>query len=587
MVVDMATSRTSSSFSGHSQRIPREDRSGKRILFTKLDPQMSSNDNFRSRIGRLGKSALIFSIIPLAFFIAVSLLTKAKGPQWLPYTFENPYSYLFNSLLLVDGRAPAAIEHPGTTTQVFGAVILRASSLKSNDHLIASVLNNPEKYIRILHSALLIFTVLTLWIAPWLTALALKDYVVGVLIQVPSLFYSILIFYGILFGPDLMVVPFSIVAVCCCALLVIPSEALTRRTILFGFSDGSSSTRLARIPLLATLAGLVCAVGVATKLTFFPLVLVSLLCCRSKKNLLAFTLAFVFGLAFALLPIYSQLSRLGTWALNLGIHSGKYDTGAVGLPQANVYLTSLLTLVQTEPLVIIIPITSTVVVVAFAFLLRKQSLTHAINWQTSLALFAIQVISLLLIAKESGTHYLIPLSLTTGLSLVLLLRAIRSASRSAFKRALGWIALVGLLGLGCKSFIEETPATYAHLREQKADQLRLYRHAQEIAKNDVRVDYFFSDSPVGALYYGNGYAGGAFGPLLSTLYPNSLFFDVFNGDFETFTGFIEPRIVLNKYDHLYFLGNTQWFPKTDALDPKTFETIDSAGNYSLQKWTRK
>src|SRR4029077_14775581 len=128
----------------------------------------------------------------------------------------------------------------------------------------------------------------------------------------------------------------------CCTLLVIPSEALTRRTILFGISDGSSSTRLAQIPLLATLAGLVCAVGVATKLTFFPLLLVSLLSCRSKKNLLAFTLAFVFGLAFALLPIYSQLLRFGTWTLNLGIHSGRYDSGAVGLPQANVYLTSVL-----------------------------------------------------------------------------------------------------------------------------------------------------------------------------------------------------------------------------------------------------
>jgi hypothetical protein len=552
---------------------------------------MSSNDSFPSRVRRLATSALIFSIVPIVFFIAVSELTKAKGPQWLPYTYENPYSYLFNSLLLLEGRAPNAIEHPGTTTQVFGAVMLRASSLQSNDDLIASVLRDPEKYISLLHSELLIFTVLTLWIAPWLTALALRDYVVGVVIQAPSLFYSILIFYGILFGPDLMVVPFSIVAVCCCALLVIPSDALlTRRTILFGISDesaGSNSTRLARIPLLATLVGLVCAVGIATKLTFFPLLLVSLLCCRSKQNLLAFTLAFVFGVAFVLLPIYSQLSRLGTWTLNLGIHSGRYDSGAVGLPPANVYLASLLKLVQTEPLVTIIPITSTFAVMAFAFLLKKQSLTCAIDWRTSLTLFAIQVLSLFLIAKESGIQYLIPLSLTTGLSLVFLLQAIRGAGRSVLKRALGWIALLALLATGCKSLIEETPATYAELNEQKADQLRLYQHAREIAKNDVRVDYFFSDSPVGALYYGNRWAGGVFGPLLNSLYPNSLFFNVFNGKFETFTAFVEPRVVLNMYDHLYFLGNPSWLPKTDELDPSTFETIDRAGDSSLQKWTRK
>jgi hypothetical protein len=246
-----------------------------------------------------------------------------------------------------------------------------------------------------------------------------------------------------------------------------------------------------------------------------------------------------------------------------------------------------LDLVQTEPLVIIIPITSTVVVMAFAFFLGKQSLTHAINWQTSLSLFAIQMLSLLLIAKESGTHYLIPLSLTTGLSLVFLLRAIRSASRSGFKRALGWIALVGLLALGCKNFIEEIPATYAHLKEEKTDYLQLYRHARGIVKNDVRVDYFFSDSPLGAIYYGNSFAGHAFGPLLNSLYPNSLFLNVFNGKFENFTSLIEPRVVLSMYDHLYFLGNTKWFPQTDELDPKTFETLDQAGDYSLQKWTRR
>jgi hypothetical protein len=522
--------------------------------------------------------------------MAVSELTKAKGPQWLPYTFENPYSYLFNSLLLLKGRAPNAIEHPGTATQVFGAIVLRASSLKSNDDLVASVLRNPEQYIKVLHSALLIFTALTLWIAPWLTGLVLRDYIVGLLIQAPCLFYSSLIFYGILFGPDLMVVPFSVAAVCCCTLLVIPSEALTKRSILFGIGDESavsSSTRLARIPLLATLTGLVCALGVATKLTFFPLLLVSLLCCRSRKNLMAFTLSFAFGLAFALLPIYSQLSRFGTWTLNLGIHSGRYDSGAVGLPQANVYITSLLNLLQTEPLVTIIPITSTFVVIVFAFLFWKQPLRYTIDWRTSIGLCAIQVMSLLVIAKENGVHYLIPLSLTTGLSLVFVLRAMRTAGRSPFKRAMGWLALVGLLALGCKSFIEETPATYAQLNEEKAGQLRLYQHAREIAKNDVRVDYFFSDSPVGALYYGNRWAGGAFGPLLDSLYPNSLFLNVFNGKFETFTSFIEPRIVLNQYDHLYFLGRTDWIPKTDELDPKTFETIDRAGDYSLQKWTRR
>jgi hypothetical protein len=547
---------------------------------------IGSSRPFRSHAA----SALLFLVIPVTFVIAVASLTKAKGPQWLPYSFENPYSYLFNSLLLLKGQAPYSIDHPGTTTQVLGAVVLRASSLKSNDDLIAAVIRSPERYIRLLHWTLLILTVLVLWLAPWLTAQALNNQTVGILIQAPSLFYSSLLYYGILFGPDLMVVPFSIAAVCCCTLLLIPSRSTTSLAILLGIGDDlgtSASPRSIRIPLIPALTGLICALGIATKLTFFPLVLISLLYCRSKKNLLAFTFAFFFGLALALLPIYSQLLRLVTWVFSLGIHSGKYDSGAIGLPQSSVYLSSLSNLVRDEPLIIIIPIVATAVTLAFSFATRKQTVTIKVAWRTALVLFAIQVISLLLIAKESGTHYLIPLFLTAGLNLIFLFQACRSVESWGLKRAVGWIALASLVALGFKSFVETTPATYAQLKEDKIALLRLYKHAREVTKNGVRVDYFFSDSPVYPLCYGNDYAGGAFGSLLDGMYPNALFFNVFNGKFQTFTKFIDRDIVLNQYDHLYFLGNPKWLPKVDGFDPAGLETIDQSGGYCLQKWTRK
>jgi hypothetical protein len=534
-------------------------------------------------------SGLLFLVIPVMFLVTESELTKVKGPQWLPFTFENPYNYLFNSLLLLKGQAPYSIDHPGTTTQVLGAIVLRASSLTSNDDLIKSVLQNPEHYIQILHWALLIFTVLVLWVAPWLTAATLGNRIIGLLIQTPSLFFAILLWYGVLFGPDLMLVPFSIAAICCCALLVIPSQS-AELSFLVGISSastGSSSTRSIRIPLLPTFTGLVCALGIATKLTFFPLVLISLLSCRSRKNLLAFAFAFIFGLAFALLPIYSQLWRLVTWTFNLGIHSGRYDTGSVGLPSSGVYLTSVLDLVQAEPLVVIVPIVATIVLLVLFLASRKQRPENNIAWRTALVLLAIQLISLLVIAKEMDSHYLIPLALTTGLNLVFLFQAFRDIDRSRLKKTIGWITLVGLLALGAKSFIDGTQDRYEALHDDKRELLRLYRHAEEVTRNDVRVDYFFSDSPQYPLCYGNDWAGGAFGQLLSTLYPNKLFFNVFNRRFQTFTDGIAPDVILKKYDHLYFLGRTDWFPSVNGFEPDTFEIIDQFGDYSLRKWTRK
>jgi hypothetical protein len=534
-------------------------------------------------------SRLLFLVIPVTFLVTVSQLTKAKGPQWLPFTFENPYSYVFNSLLLLKGQAPYSIDHPGTTTQVLGAIILRASSLASNDDLIKRVLQRPEHYIQILHWALMIFTVLVLWLVPWLTAEALGNRIIGLLIQAPILFFGTLLWYGVLFGPDLMLVPFSVAAVCCCTLLVIPSR-FEDHSFLLGVGGGSAApslSRLVQIPAIAAVTGLVCALGIATKLTFFPLVFISMLCCRSRKNLLAFAISFIVGLAFVFLPIYSQLWRLLTWTFNLGIHSGRYDTGSIGLPPSGVYIDSLLDLVQTEPLVIIIPVVATIVLLAFSFLSRGELHPNKIARNTALVLFVIQLISIFLIAKEMGIHYLIPLSLTTSLNLVFLLQACRDIDRPKFKNAIGRIALVGLLALGGVSFVEGTPDRYERLTKDRRDLVRLYRHAEEVTRNDVRVDYFFSDSPIYPLCYGNDCAGGAFGPLLSTLYPNRLFLEVYNSQFKTFTEWISPEEIRKKYDHLYFFGRSNLFPKVNGFDSLTFETIDQADGYSLQKWTRK
>jgi hypothetical protein len=556
-------------------------------------PAVSSEKGFPHRFGwRALLSPLLFLIIPVLFVVAVAQLTKARGPQWLPYAFENPYNYLFNSLLVVDGRSPVYIDHPGTTTEMFGGLILRMTSLKSSGDLINAALHHPETQIKELHWALLIFSALVLWIIPWLTALALRSHVVGLLIQAPSLFSQTLLFYGVLFGSDLMVVPFSIAVVCCCLLLLFPTSVPEKLEFLFGMriaSPTANSPRFLRFPvlLLPALTGLVCAFGIVTKLTFFPLILISLLCCRSRKNLLAFIVSFVCGLAFALLPIYSQLWRLVNWAFDLGVHSGKYNTGDIGLPQASFYLSSLLYLVQTEPLIVIIPAVATVVLLAFSLLAKKKPALNKIGWITFFGLFIIQVISLVVIAKEDGTHYLIPLFITTGLNLLFLFQACRSIDGSKLTKTIGWIALIGLLGTGAKNFVEQTPESYAHLRKQKVDLLRLYRHAKEITKNDVRVDYFFSDSPEYPLCYGNDSAGGAFSQLLESMYPNALFFNVFNARFQTFTKFLDPEVELQKYDHLYFLGSRKWFPKAKGLDPDTFETIDHAGDYYLQRWTRK
>ena len=115
-------------------------------------------------------SLILFAIIPCVFVAAGLQLSKASGPQWLGLKFENSYVYLLNSLLIVKGEHPAYIDHPGTTTEVFGAAVLEAFGHGSGAKLIQTVLHDPEKFLTRMHRALLIFTGLAVWIFPWLVA---------------------------------------------------------------------------------------------------------------------------------------------------------------------------------------------------------------------------------------------------------------------------------------------------------------------------------------------------------------------------------------------------------------------------------
>jgi hypothetical protein len=552
---------------------------------------LAPNPKFRFRFSwRLPVWGGLFLVIPVVFTITVAQWTKAKGPQWLPYTFENPYAYLFNSLLLIDGQAPEYTDHPGTTTEVFGAIVMRAFSTKSQEQLIAAVIQDPEKYLRKIHGALLLFVAVTLWIFPWITALTLRNYLIGLLIQAPCLFYHWLLSYQLFFGSDMMVVPFSIATVCLCSLLIAPWSSSKYLDIAFGLGSRSmdpASLRVFRVPLIAALTGLMCALGVVTKLTFFPLILLSLFCCWTVKNGTTFAGSFVLGLTIVLLPIYSKLGRLAGWIVDLVIHTGRYGTGAIGLPSGADYLGAMLSLLRAEPLVLAIPLVASVgVIILWLPKASSEIRSPTLSYRTALGLLGLQVASFLAIAKHPSTQYLIPLCISTGFSLVILFCVIRTANAGVIRIVTGWVTLLGLLFAGFTSFAEFGPRAYTELRDRNDALLRLYKHAKQITENDVRVDYYFSDSPEFPLRYGNVLARRVFSSLLASKHPKALFFDDFTGKFETFTNEIDPETVLRLHDHLYFLGNPDRLHNVDGVDAKTFETIDKAEGFYLQKWTR-
>lgn len=517
----------------------------------------------------------LFGIIPVAFLVVALQLTKASGPQWLGSNFENSYMYLFNSLLVAKGEPPYQFQHPGTTTELFGAVCLRFSGQGSGETLINAVLDNPEPVLKGMHRDLLVLCALAVWIFPLLAAWRTWSVATGLLLQAPLLFYSTIYSYSIWYSSDLLLIVPSIATISICIILIRQRE------------EGEASL------MSSAFAGVMCGFGVATKFTFFPLILVAIFCCRGLKRLLAFAVSLCIGAALALIPIYSELSRVSDWVVALATHSGRYGSGEVGLPRADVYIPDIVRLISTEPAVLLVPLLATAAIVFIWFITRGPDIEASgrIPAGTAVGIFFVQMLSFLFIAKHASPHYLIPLYVSTGLNLALLYQAIQHPAIAAGTTLLVSIVLGVLLVSVCSGLFIRTLALAKTLRETKHEQLNMYARVKERTERAALVEYYRSNSPEFALYFGNSFAGHAFARQLEQRYPHRLFLCIWNGYFDTFNNFIEPSVIMQKYEHLYFFGNRNAyrFDKSGNLkyfSAKGISDIYSEGDYVLQEWVR-
>jgi hypothetical protein len=527
----------------------------------------------RSTIRQTILQGVLFVFIPTVFFVVALQLTKVRGPEWLGSNFDPSYMYLLNSLQIATGKAPSQFQHPGITTEIFGAACLKLSAHESSDALVSAVLAKPERFLKEMHRALVVACASAVWIFPLLTSLRTKSLVTGFLLQAPVLFYTTIFNYSTWFGSDLLLIAPSLAATSICIILIRQRE------------QGQLS--------LATcvLAGAICGFGVTTKLTFFPLILITAFCCRGWRALFAFLGGFIITSTLILIPLHSQLYQIRDWIVALATHSGYYGNGEVGLPQANTYFPALARLISMEPAVALIPILTTFVIVIVRFGSRKRGTGWAVQPfpLTALAIFFLQVLSLLFIAKHAAYHYLIPLYLSTGINLVLLSRAIKRPADVPWANPLALAALGILLIAGLNALLIGTPHLVAALRYAKNEQLSIYERVKEKTRGAPLVEYYRSISPQFALYFGDNYAGRAFARQLEAKYPNALFYCIWNGLFDTFSDFVEPALITRKYGHFYYFGNINSYRSEDTtnlkfFDQKKLRDVDSQGYWTLQEW---
>ena len=200
-------------------------------------------------------------------FITGCLIKDAGGPYFLNY-YDPSYVYLINSLNLLQLSSVGHFDHPGTTVQVLGAIILKLKfiSVGSADEIIKVVFSDPEKYLELINRCFILLNSLTLLLLGIFIYKITNDIFLSLLIQL-SPFVSFQILYGlVLVAPD--------------NIIILPSLFLIGIIFYYIFKSDPDNPALSYI----LFCGIVCGFGTVTKLTFIPMWIIPFILIKSFKN---------------------------------------------------------------------------------------------------------------------------------------------------------------------------------------------------------------------------------------------------------------------------------------------------------------
>jgi hypothetical protein len=452
---------------------------------------------------------LILLAIPSIVFSLALLLSDIKGPYYLAKNSDPEYAYLFNSLNIAKFEAPTHTDHPGTSLQLLGAVVIRASYFFSGKtSLVEDVLSRPEHYLRIMNILLILLYSITLF------AVGLKGYrVSGTLIVALILQISPFLFITI-FDSLTRVYPETLLISLCNVVIIILLDQV------YPYSEEKTSKD-------ALWLGVTVGIGIVTKITFAPVFLLCMFFLYTWSSRLLFLLSTILSGFLFLLPAIGSLKRIGLWIVALLTHKGYYGVGQSGFIDLSVAGGFLTECFQNEPIFSIVFIPLTVITI---YSLTKGNKTNR-NIQSQLIGFCLfNWVMLVMVAKHPRIHYILPGLALIILNIIIVINTLKVSNNPSVRKTIFATFIVLFLFL---SYFQGRHGI--RMAEQKGNSARLQLDAAHFADLFTEKDLYIissyrSSNQMFALYFGNGFSGRLYADKLYEMYPNAVFYSVWGNN---------------------------------------------------------
>lgn len=441
------------------------------------------------------------------------------APPVLHTAFGDPdYGYLLNSLMIVEGKSPNHIDHPGTTVQLLGALVIKILYLfdSSGRDIIDSVLTKPYQY---LYATSLLLALILASSSFYLGRALQKTnhaWWIVVLAQLSPLLLPPSWYYLTRVTPEIFIVA--------TALLI--AAVLTRGL--------SVSSRLSWKACSAL--GLLIGLGIASKISFAPLLLLLLLA-QGWRAGLAGGIATTAAFTLVTIPIWSQYGRLFSWLLGIFRHTDNYGLGAPGFIGGKEHLLLNLSYLMENCRGYFL-LGAYLVAASLPWLLyRRNPNSRARLWHLSLAGLIIATL-LFMVLKQVATRYLLPaIAIWAWILPTLLKEKFSPLWRTyAIGISIATFSFAAYEGFSAWWLILHNDAIAQKHAVLFNEQVRRHSHCARIISPPVWEEEF-------PLYGGDLAVGGRYTARLQKIYPGTIFYDIYPGQFRSFAQLLSPKEV--------------------------------------------
>jgi hypothetical protein len=311
--------------------------------------------------------------------------------------------------------------------------------------------------------------------------------------------------------------------------------------------------------------GLLAGFGLATKMTFLPILIIPFVVLKGQKNKWLYVAAIFPAFILFTLPAAKGYLHMAYWLLNLGTHTGTYGQGEAGFIDFANYFSAIVSIAEINKSLIVVMLLSALSLLLFWFIGGKQKRQESKSEiSILLAVLISQFGSILLVAKHyHSNHYLFPALSLSGFALVFIYLLVNKNLAQKWKKTVSFslpaivtivigfsllnVPYLSMAYQGYRASNQSTDETLAKLERDYTDYVKVYY-------------YPISFNECSSLRWGNVYSRLYSSDKLLELFPEALFFNMQEKSFQLWETNIPAAELVKKYgDKILLVGG----PRTD------------------------